>query len=60
MTDSTFITRVRLQNYKSIGRCDVSLGALTFLVGPNGAGKSSFGKVCREVSRIVSAATGAS
>jgi len=42
MGDSRFITRVRLQNYKSIGRCDVGLGALTFLVGPNGAGKSNF------------------
>jgi predicted ATPase len=38
----SFITRVRLQNYKSIGLCDVHLGALTFLVGPNGAGKSNF------------------
>jgi len=42
MADSALITRVRLQNYKSIGRCDVKLGALTFLVGPNGAGKSNF------------------
>ena len=42
MGDSRFITRVRLQNYKSIGRCDIRLGALTFLVGPNGAGKSNF------------------
>ncbi len=36
------ITRVRLQNYKSIASCDVALGPLTFLVGPNGAGKSNF------------------
>lgn len=37
-----FLTRVRLENYKSIVSCDVSLGPLTFLVGPNGSGKSNF------------------
>jgi predicted ATPase len=42
MADSTFLTRVLLENYKSIARCDVSLGPLTFLVGPNGSGKSNF------------------
>lgn len=42
MGDSTFLTRVLLENYKSIARCDVPLGALTFLVGPNGSGKSNF------------------
>jgi predicted ATPase len=42
MRDSTFLTRVLLENYKSIARCDVSLSPLTFLVGPNGSGKSNF------------------
>jgi predicted ATPase len=42
MTDSTFLTRVALKNYKSLAACDVQLGPLTFLVGPNGAGKSNF------------------
>lgn len=42
MADSTFLTRVELKNYKSIGDCAVSLCPLTFLVGPNGAGKSNF------------------
>jgi len=42
MTDSVFITRVVLKNYKSIGKCSVRLGPLNFLVGPNGAGKSNF------------------
>lgn len=42
MNDSTFLTRVILENYKSIGRCDVSLGPLSFLVGANGSGKSNF------------------
>jgi predicted ATPase len=42
MRDSTFLTRVLLENYKSIARCDVSLSSLTFLVGPNGSGKSNF------------------
>jgi predicted ATPase len=39
---ATFITRVVLENYKSIAYCDVRLGPLTFLVGRNGAGKSNF------------------
>ncbi len=38
----TFLTRVRIRNYKSIAACDVFLGPLTFLVGPNGSGKSNF------------------
>lgn len=37
-----FITRVALKHYRSIGSCDVRLGALTFLVGANGSGKSNF------------------
>src|SRR5215212_4979877 len=42
MSDSTFLTRVILENYKSIARCDVALGPLSFLVGANGSGKSNF------------------
>jgi len=42
MPDPTFLTRVLLENYKSIASCDVALGPLTFLVGPNGSGKSNF------------------
>ena len=42
ISDSTFITRVVLKNYKSIAACDVRLRPLMFLVGPNGAGKSNF------------------
>ena len=39
---STFLSKVELQNYKSIRACDVRLRPLTFLVGRNGAGKSNF------------------
>lgn len=42
MSDSTFLTRFELLNYKSITHCSVNLGPLMFLVGPNGAGKSNF------------------
>ena len=42
MHESTFVTRVVIENFKSIAACDVRLGPLTFLVGPNGAGKSNF------------------
>jgi predicted ATPase len=37
-----FLKRVLVRNYKSIGKCDVSLARLTALVGRNGAGKSNF------------------
>ena len=37
-----FLRRVGIQNYKSIGRCDVELGGVTILVGRNGSGKSNF------------------
>jgi predicted ATPase len=42
MPERPRITRVVLENYKSIAYCDVRLGPLTFLVGPNGSGKSNF------------------
>ena len=42
MSNRIFITRVVLRNYKSIGKCDVKLGPLTYLVGSNGSGKSNF------------------
>ncbi len=42
MSDSTFIQRVVIKNYKSIAACDVQLGPLTFRVGRNGSGKSNF------------------
>ncbi|MFZ1576201.1 MAG: AAA family ATPase [Chromatiaceae bacterium] len=42
MTETSFLTRVVLRNYKSIATCDVVLGPLTYLVGPNGSGKSNF------------------
>ena len=39
---SSFISRVTIQNYKSIAACRVDLRQLMFLVGPNGSGKSNF------------------
>ncbi|MCX6844825.1 MAG: AAA family ATPase [candidate division WOR-3 bacterium] len=42
MTDSIFLKKIGLSNYKSIKTASVSLGPLTFLVGQNGAGKSNF------------------
>ncbi len=50
MSNSIFLRRVVLRNYKSIRVCSVKLGALTFLVGPNGAGKSNFLDALRLVS----------
>jgi predicted ATPase len=37
-----FVTRVVLQDYKSIAWCSVQLRPLTILIGPNGSGKSNF------------------
>lgn len=42
MSNKSFIHRVVLRNYKSIGSCDVQLQPLSYLVGHNGAGKSNF------------------
>ena len=36
------IERVKLKNYRSIAKCNVSIRPLTVLVGPNGSGKSNF------------------
>ena len=50
MTDlSHCLTRVTLQNYKSIDWCDVEVGSLAILVGPNGAGKSNLWDALRFV-----------
>lgn len=53
MVTTSFLHRVRLKNYRSIGACDVQLGPLTFLVGPNGAGKSNFVDALRFVSDAI-------
>jgi predicted ATPase len=42
ISDKTFLRRVEIRNYKSIGACDLRLGQLTMLVGRNGSGKSNF------------------
>lgn len=50
MPDRRFLTRVALQDYKSIGECDVSPEQLTVLVGANGSGKSNFLDALRLIS----------
>jgi predicted ATPase len=42
MPHETFLRRVKIRHYKSIGHCDAELGPVTMLVGRNGAGKSNF------------------
>jgi predicted ATPase len=54
MPENTKISRVILQNYKSLRDCDVSLKPITFLVGPNGAGKSNFVEALRFLSYALS------
>ena len=53
MHNEPFLTRVRIRNYKSIGRCDVELGQLSVLVGRNGSGKSNFLDALRFVSEAL-------
>ena len=42
MLDSRFLTRVVVQDYKSIASCDIAPSRFSILVGPTGAGKSNF------------------
>ena len=42
MRDPKFLTRIAIQDYRSIGSCDVEPRQFTILVGRNGAGKSNF------------------
>ena len=42
MRDPKFLTRIAIQDYRSIGECDVEPRQFTILVGRNGAGKSNF------------------
>jgi hypothetical protein len=49
----SFITRVRLRNYRSIAGCDVELQPLAILVGPS-SGKSNF----LDAFRLTAAAAG--
>ena len=49
------ITRVVLENYKSIAFCDVKLGPLSILVGPNASGKSNFLDALRFLSEAMNA-----
>ena len=41
MRDPKFLTRIAIQDYRSIGACDVEPRQFTVLVGRNGAGKSN-------------------
>jgi predicted ATPase len=53
MDDQPLITRVILENYKSIAFCDVKLGPLGILAGPNGAGKSNFLDALKFLSEVM-------
>ncbi len=50
-----FITKITIQDYKSIASCQVNLQPLMFLVGPNGSGKSNFLDAFRFVSESLRA-----
>lgn len=50
MHSESFLERVFIRNFKSIGRCNVRMGRFTALVGRNGSGKSNFLDALRFVS----------
>ena len=52
------LTRVRIENFRSIAACDVRLGPLTVLAGPNAAGKSNFLDALRFVRDILRSSPG--
>ena len=41
-SNGPFLRRMRIRNYKSIGKCEVDLARVNVLVGRNGSGKSNF------------------
>lgn len=49
------ITRMQVENYRSIGKADIAFRDLTFLVGPNGTGKSNLLDALRFVSEAMAA-----
>lgn len=51
--DPSQLSRLVLEGYKSIERCDIELGRLNVLIGANGAGKSNFIGFFRLISRIL-------
>lgn len=53
----SFITRVRLKDFKSIAQCDVKLGPLSVVVGPNASGKTNFLNSFAFLSRAVNLGT---
>lgn len=53
VNNSDQISRLVLEGYKSIVKCDVELGRLNILIGANGAGKSNFIGFFRLINRIL-------
>jgi predicted ATPase len=56
MDESTFdsqLSRIVLEGFKSIGRCDLKLERVNILIGSNGAGKSNFINFFRMVQQIL-------
>jgi predicted ATPase len=51
--DPNQLSRLVLEGYKSIERCDIELGKLNVLIGANGAGKSNFIGFFRLINRIL-------
>jgi predicted ATPase len=53
VTNSNQLSQIVLKGYKSIGECDLALGAVNVLIGANGAGKSNFIGFFKLIGRIL-------
>lgn len=53
VSESNQLSRLVLNGYKSIEKCDLELGRLNVLIGANGAGKSNFIGFFRLISKIL-------
>ena len=42
MLQNDQLSRMTVQGYKSLKKCDISFGSINVLIGSNGAGKSNF------------------
>lgn len=58
VSDRLLLTRVRIENFRSIAACDARLGPLTVLAGPNASGKSNFLDALRFVRDVLHSSLG--
>jgi len=53
VTDSGHLSKIKINGYKSIAKCDLKMSCLNVLIGANGAGKSNFISFFRLISVLL-------